>query len=85
MLKVYRGAHDSLRVMTVPRYVPDASGPTREDGVYSSALHIYPQPIVTDGDPLQIRTQMHYVIIHGELSSAENKHQRLWERYRARR
>ena len=41
--------------------------------------------IVTDGDPLQIRTQMRYVIIHGEPSSLENKHKMLWERYRARR
>ena len=41
--------------------------------------------IVTDGDPLQIRTRMRYVIIHGELSSLDNKHKTLWERYRARR
>ncbi|HIF21493.1 MAG TPA: hypothetical protein EYQ27_06175 [Gemmatimonadetes bacterium] len=41
--------------------------------------------IVTDGDPLQIRTQMRYVIIDGEPSSLENKHQMLWQRYRARR
>lgn len=41
--------------------------------------------IVTDGDPLQIRTRMRYVVIHGELSSLDNKHKTLWERYRARR
>ena len=41
--------------------------------------------IVTDGDPLQIRTQMVHVIINGALSSPENKHKALWERYRARR
>jgi imidazolonepropionase-like amidohydrolase len=41
--------------------------------------------IVTDGDPLQIRTQMVYVIINGAVSSPENKHKALWERYRARR
>jgi len=41
--------------------------------------------IVTDGDPLQIRTQMVHVIINGVVSSPENKHKALWERYRARR
>ena len=40
--------------------------------------------IVTDGDPLQIRTQMLFVIIRGQISSLENKHRALWERYRAR-
>ena len=41
--------------------------------------------IVTDGNPLLIRTQVIHVMIHGELSSMENKHKELWERYRARR
>jgi imidazolonepropionase-like amidohydrolase len=41
--------------------------------------------IVTDGDPLQIMTQMHYILIHGELASQDNKHKLLWEKYRARR
>ncbi len=41
--------------------------------------------IVTDGDPLQIRTQMHHVFIDGRPSSTMNKHQALYEKYRARR
>jgi imidazolonepropionase-like amidohydrolase len=41
--------------------------------------------IVTDGDPLQIRTQVRYVIINGALASLDNKHKALWEKYRARR
>ena len=41
--------------------------------------------IITDGDPLQIRTQMVHVIINGEDSSLDNKHSALWEKYRARR
>ena len=41
--------------------------------------------IVTDGDPLQIRTQMLHVFINGRPSSTLNKHQALYEKYRARR
>ena len=41
--------------------------------------------IVTDGDPLQIRTQMLHVFINGRPSSLLNKHQALYEKYRARR
>jgi imidazolonepropionase-like amidohydrolase len=41
--------------------------------------------IVTDGDPLNIQTQMKYLFVNGVLTSMENKHQELYERYRARR
>jgi imidazolonepropionase-like amidohydrolase len=40
--------------------------------------------IVTDGDPLQIRTQMLHVFIKGVPVNTDNKHRMLYERYRAR-
>ena len=40
--------------------------------------------IVTDGDPLQIRTQILRVFVGGEPSSLDNKHRELYERYRVR-
>jgi imidazolonepropionase-like amidohydrolase len=40
--------------------------------------------IVTDGDPLEIRTQVLHVLIDGRLVDTDNKHKRLYERYRAR-
>jgi imidazolonepropionase-like amidohydrolase len=40
--------------------------------------------IVTDGDPLEIRTQIRYLFIDGELTPLDNKQQRLYEKYRAR-
>jgi imidazolonepropionase-like amidohydrolase len=40
--------------------------------------------IVTSGDPLEIRTEIRYVFIHGRQSSLENKHKRLYDQYRAR-
>ena len=40
--------------------------------------------IVTDGDPLEIRTQIKHVIIAGRETSLENRHQALYDRYRAR-
>ena len=40
--------------------------------------------IVTDGDPLAIPTQVHYLFINGELTSTDNKHLRLYEQYRKR-
>jgi imidazolonepropionase-like amidohydrolase len=41
--------------------------------------------IVTSGDPLEITTQMKYLFIGGKLTSMDNKHLRLYEKYRARR
>lgn len=41
--------------------------------------------IVTDGDPLEIRTQVRYLFIHGRLTSLDNKQLQLYEKYRARR
>ncbi len=40
--------------------------------------------IVTDGDPLEIRTQVLHVLIDGRPVDMDNKHKRLYERYRAR-
>lgn len=40
--------------------------------------------IVTDGDPLEIQTQVRYLFVNGELTSTDNKHRQLYERYRHR-
>jgi imidazolonepropionase-like amidohydrolase len=40
--------------------------------------------IVTDGDPLEIQTQVGYVFIRGIPVDTNNRHRALWERYRAR-
>ena len=41
--------------------------------------------IITDGDPLEIRTQVLEVIIRGQPVDLDNKHTRLYNKYRARR
>jgi imidazolonepropionase-like amidohydrolase len=40
--------------------------------------------IVTDGDPLDIPTQIRYLFINGQLTSTDNKQSRLYEQYRKR-
>ncbi len=40
--------------------------------------------IVTDGDPLEITTEIEFVFIKGLLSDTDNKHRRLWEKYKGR-
>jgi len=40
--------------------------------------------ILTDGDPLEITTQIRGLFIQGKEVSTENKHQRLYEKYRGR-
>lgn len=40
--------------------------------------------IVTDGDPLEIRTQVLQLIVNGMVADKMNKHLQLYERYRAR-
>lgn len=40
--------------------------------------------VVTDGDPLEIRTEVRYLFINGKLVSLENRHRSLYEKYRAR-
>jgi imidazolonepropionase-like amidohydrolase len=40
--------------------------------------------VVTDGDPLEIRTRVVHVMIDGRLVDLANKHTRSYERYRAR-
>lgn len=37
--------------------------------------------MVTDGDPLEVRTQVRFVFIKGKAVDLNNKHQRLFERY----
>jgi len=37
--------------------------------------------IVTNGDPLELTTDVRYLFIRGELTSTENKHHRLYEKY----
>ncbi|MGC2738193.1 MAG: hypothetical protein WA274_09880, partial [Candidatus Acidiferrales bacterium] len=40
--------------------------------------------IVTNGDPLEIQTQVRYLFIKGQLTSTDNKHRELYEKYRKR-
>jgi len=40
--------------------------------------------MIADGDPLEIRTQVTGIFILGREASLDNKHERLYERYRAR-
>lgn len=40
--------------------------------------------IVTDGDPLESRTQVKHLIINGRVTSTENKHTQLYRKYMAR-
>jgi imidazolonepropionase-like amidohydrolase len=40
--------------------------------------------IVTNGDPLEVQTQMKYLFIKGKEVSLQNKQTRLWERYLTR-
>ena len=40
--------------------------------------------IVTTGDPLEITTEVRYLFINGKQTSTDNKHRRLYEKYRAR-
>jgi imidazolonepropionase-like amidohydrolase len=37
--------------------------------------------IVTNGDPLELTTDVKYLFINGQLTSTENKHHRLYEKY----
>ncbi len=40
--------------------------------------------IVTNGDPLEIKTEVRYLFIKGQLTSTDNRHRRLYEEYRNR-
>jgi hypothetical protein len=40
--------------------------------------------IVTDGDPLEARTQVKHLVINGQVTSTNNKHKQLYEKYLAR-
>ena len=40
--------------------------------------------VVTDGNPLEITTQVRHVVINGRVVPTDNKHRSLYERYRSR-
>jgi imidazolonepropionase-like amidohydrolase len=40
--------------------------------------------IVTSGDPLELQTQVRYLLIKGKLTNTDNKHRELYEQYRKR-
>lgn len=40
--------------------------------------------IVTNGDPFEIRTEVRYLFIHGQLTSTDNRHRDLYEQYHKR-
>lgn len=40
--------------------------------------------IVMNGDPLEIRTELRYLFIKGQLTSTDNRHKQLYEEYRNR-
>lgn len=40
--------------------------------------------IITDGDPLEIRTQIRHVLINGEAVPLDNEHERLYRKYQQR-
>ncbi len=40
--------------------------------------------IITDGDPLEAKTQVKHLVINGRVTSTDNKHRRLYEKYIAR-
>jgi imidazolonepropionase-like amidohydrolase len=40
--------------------------------------------IVTNGDPLELQTQVRYLFIKGQLTSTDNKHRELYQQYRKR-
>ena len=40
--------------------------------------------IVTNGDPLEITSEVRYLFIRGQLTSLDNRHRRLFEKYSAR-
>jgi hypothetical protein len=37
--------------------------------------------IVTNGDPLELTTDVRYLFIKGQLTSLDNKHKALYEKY----
>ena len=37
--------------------------------------------MVTSGDPLELASEVKYLFIKGQLTSTENKHHRLYEKY----
>jgi imidazolonepropionase-like amidohydrolase len=40
--------------------------------------------IITNGDPLEIQTELRYLFIKGQLTSTDNRHRDLYEQYRKR-
>jgi imidazolonepropionase-like amidohydrolase len=73
-------AEEALKAVTV--YPAEILGVA--DRVGTLAPGMLANLIVTDGDPLEIRTQVRHVVIGGRAVSLDNRHQSLYERYRAR-
>ena len=68
---------EALRAVTInPAQIFGLSGQigTLEEGKLANV-------IVTNGDPLELTTDVKYLFIKGRLTSTENKHHRLYEKY----
>lgn len=77
------GLPDEVALMAITRYPAEILGLDGDLGTI--AVGKIGNLIVTDGDPLEIRTHIERVFINGHPVSTDNKHRRLYERYRARR
>lgn len=73
-------AEDALKAITI--YPAEILGVA--DRVGTIEVGKLANIIVTDGDPLEIRTQVKHVVIAGRDVSLENKHLQLYTRYRGR-
>ena len=73
-------ADDALKAMTL--YPAQIFGV--EDQLGSIEPGRIANLIITDGDPLEITTQIHHLVIGGRQVPTDNRHAELYERYRAR-
>ena len=73
-------AEDALKAITI--YPAEILGVA--DRVGTIEVGKLANIIVTDGDPLEIRTQVKHVVIAGRDVSLDNKHLQLYTRYRGR-
>jgi imidazolonepropionase-like amidohydrolase len=71
---------EALKAVTLyPAQIFDVAGEvgTLESGKIANL-------IVTNGDPLELTTEVKYLFIRGQLTSLDNRHRRLFEKYSAR-
>jgi imidazolonepropionase-like amidohydrolase len=73
-------AEEGLKALTL--YPAQILG--MEDSLGTVAAGKIANLIVTDGDPLVLTTQIRHLIINGLEVSTNNRHQKLYEKYRAR-